>query len=420
MTTRTAQVLTAHAVAESRLAPGSVYMAVAPDVILGHDATIALLIGRVRKAGLRIAHPERCLFAADHFVPAATEERASILHDYVRFVEEQGVSTAALYQGISHQLMVEDRRCVPGALIAGADSHTTMAGALGTVAIGFGSTDILGVLVRGVLFVRIPEAVHVRVVGRRGPHVSGKDVALLMMRHFGEGGATYRALEIEDQTPSRSLTMADRMTLANMAVDCGAKNALVVPDEVTAAYVTARDGAPAPFAFAPPVASDYHSVVELDLSHVTPLVARPGSPADVAPASDAGGERIDQVVIGSCCGGRLEDLHEALAVLAGRRVPDRVRFVVTPASRQVYEAALADGTALALSRAGAMVTVPSCGACGGIDKGLLGAGEVCVSTSNRNFRGRMGSIEARIYLASAATAAASALLGRVADPREVA
>ena len=410
----TARILAAHAVEEAT--DGSAYVAVEPDLVLGHEATIALLIGRLRKAGRRVKHPSRCFFAADHFVPPATAERASILQQYLEFVDEEGIPKDQLFNGISHQLLVEDRRCKPGAFIAGADSHTTMGGALGAFSAGFGSTDILGILATGTVWVKNPEAMAIRFTGQLGTHVTGKDVALEVMRQLGEGGGRYRAIEYYDT--DAGLTMAARMTLTNMAVDCGAKNGLFVPDAVTAAYLRDRDGQePAPFDIEP--GDGYVEEVHIDLASLSPVVARPGSPADVVDAAAAEGEKVDQVFIGSCCGGRLEDMHQALAVLDGRSVKPGLRFVVTPASRRVYQAALADGTVARLIEAGAMVTTPSCGACGGIDKGILGPGEVCVSTSNRNFRGRMGDPDARIYLASAATAAAAALTGRVTAPESV-
>jgi 3-isopropylmalate/(R)-2-methylmalate dehydratase large subunit len=405
--------------ASAPAADGSAYCRVEPDLVLGHEATIALLIDRLRKTGRPVWNPDKCFFAADHFAPPATAERAGILRKYLDFVDAEGISKDQLYRGISHQLLVEDARCVPGALIAGADSHTTMAGALGCFAAGFGSTDILSVLATGNVFVSIPRAVHVRLVGQLGEWVSGKDVALAMMRHFGEGGARYAALEFSDETSGMEL--ADRMAVTNMAVDCGAKNGVFAPDATTRAWLTARDGVDpgdlSPWAIGN--ASAYAEEVVIDVGALRPLIARPGSPADVVEVREAGSERVHQVFIGSCCGGRVEDIRAAVEVLNGRRVHPDVRMVVTPASQQVYRDAVEEGLVTKLIDAGAMVTASACGACGGIDKGILADREVCVSTSNRNFRGRMGSNDARIYLASAATAAAAAITGTVADPAGV-
>lgn len=414
--TLTQQIIRAHQV-ETPL-EGSEYITVEPDLILGHEATIALLIGRLRKAGKSVYDPSRCFFAADHFTPPATPERADILRRYVQFVRDEGIDTNLLYRGISHQLLVEDSRCRPGALIAGADSHTTMGGALGCFAAGFGSTDILSVLATGRLYVKVPQAIAIRFVGTLPPNVAGKDLALEVMRQMGEGGACYKAIEFFDG--NQQLSMAKRCTLTNMAVDCGAKNAVFVPDAVTEQYMRQRgDKQPMPVTVDPDTLTGYVDDITIDMSQLKPMVARPGSPSDVINADNATAEPVDQVFIGSCCGGRLEDLQEAAEVLSGNQVNPTTRVVITPASQRVYEAALADGTLATLVSAGAMITNPSCGACGGIDKGILGPEEVCVSTSNRNFRGRMGDPTARIYLASARTAAAAAITGYVTCPGKV-
>ena len=399
-------------------AAGSAYICVEPDLILGHEATIALLIDRLRRAGRRVHAPEKCFFAADHFVPPATAERAGILKKYLEFVEAEGIDTSLLFKGISHQLLVEDRRCRPGALVCGADSHTTMGGALGCFSAGFGSTDILSVLATGELFVSVPQTTQITFVGALRPQTTGKDIALELMRRFGEGGARYQALEMVDHTDG-GLDMAARCTITNMAVDCGAKNGLFVADAITRAHVQERDGA-LPDDFdrwtRPGDAAACARAITIDVSNLPSLLARPGSPADVIAARDAEPEPVHQVFVGSCCGGRLDDLHQAAAVLRGRTIVPTVRMVVTPASQQVYLQAVEDGTVAELVRAGAMVTSSSCGACGGIDKGILADGEVCVSTSNRNFRGRMGSNQARIWLGSARAAAAAAVAGHVIDP----
>jgi homoaconitate hydratase family protein len=417
--TLTEKILRSHTVGTEL--PNSEYLSVEPDLVLGHEATIALLIARLRKAGRRVFDPSRCFFAADHFVPPATAERAGILHQYLDFVREEGISTEHLYQGISHQILVEDRRCRPGALIAGADSHTTMAGVMGCFATGFGSTDILALLATGRVFVKIPDAILVRLTGDCPVDVMGKDVALELMGLLGEAGAAYKALEFIDETTG-GLTMSSRMNLTNMAVECGAKNGVFVPDQVLREHLTARDGVPPDPAeeVHPDNDAVYERTVQIDLSALTPRVARPGSPADVVAAADVDRESITQVFIGSCCGGRLEDLQVAANVLSGQRVASGVRLVITPASQQVYKDALANGVVAQLVAAGAMVTSSSCGACGGIDKGVLGAADVCVSTSNRNFRGRMGHNDSRVYLASARTAAAAAVAGHIVDPGEVA
>jgi 3-isopropylmalate/(R)-2-methylmalate dehydratase large subunit len=420
--TCTAQILRRAQVADGP--EQSAYFWAEPDLLLGHEATVALLLDRIELAEKQgfpaIKYPQRCLFAADHFVPPATAERASILHRYIDFLTRRGLDLRYLFAGISHQLMLEDERVRPGMFIAGADSHTILAGALGCAATGFGSTDMLAAYVLGRVAVRICDVVRIDVRGAPDSCVGTRDAALALMRQFGEGGLAYRSLEVFDGS-ARGMDMATRASLANQAVEAGAKFCIVVPDEVTADFLTARDGRePDRDAWVlPSHDAQYTDVFTLDLNRLEPLVARPPSPADVVPVREMQGEKINQAFVGSCAGGRYEDLVEAAEVLSRHKVAAGVRMVVTPASRAVYLNALRAGVIEKLVEAGALVTDSSCGACGGIDKGLLAAEEVCVSTSNRNYRGRMGHKDARIFLASAKTAAASAITGRLTDPREI-
>ena len=237
MSSVTARILRSRALGAA--CEGSDYYAIEPDLVLGHEATIALTIGRLKQAGKRIWNPAKCFFAADHFVPPATEERAAILRRYLDFIAEEGVPQGLLFRGISHQLLIEDSRCRPGAVICGADSHTTTGGAFGAFSAGFGSTDILVMLATGRAYVTTPKAIKVVISGPADKHTSGKDMALQMMQQLGEGGGGYRALEFVDDT---GVSMAARATLCNMAVDCGAKNGLVVPDEITRQAMIQRDG----------------------------------------------------------------------------------------------------------------------------------------------------------------------------------
>ncbi len=425
----TAQILERARVADGPV--GSDYFWAEPALLLGHEATVALLLDRLERAGLGVRHPDRCLFAADHFVPPATAERAGILRRYIDFLGRHGLDRSQLFQGISHQVLLEDRRLQPGVLVAGADSHTTMAGAVGAAAAGFGSTDMLVAYALSRVAVRVPEVVGV--IWRGGypvdRGVGARDLALAMMRRFGQGGLGYRSLELRDRTDRTEgaedgagggLSMAIRASVSNQAVDAGAKFGIWWPDDTTARFLEARDGEAPDRTGWPDPDEAVDGFVTVDISDLEPLVARPPDPADVVPVREASGERINQAFVGSCAGGRAEDIAEAVEVLRGRRVAEGVRLVVTPASRAEYLRALRAGHVEALVEAGAMVTDSSCGACGGIDKGILGPEEVCISTSNRNFRGRMGDPTARVYLASARTVAASALTGRVTDPREVA
>lgn len=411
--------------AKAPVVAGSALYRIPVDLVLGHDATIALLIERFKKAGKRIWDPSRCFFAADHFTPPSTPERADILNRYLGFLKAEGVPDELLYRGISHQLMVEDRRCQPGMVICGADSHTVMAGALGAFACGLGSTDILALLLTGEVILPVPESIKVELTGALPPYLFGKDLALELIRQLGEGGAVDRALEYWDLTRG-GLPMESRLTVANMAVEAGATNGVFVPDEQLRAYLAARDaavgGALEGFEgewLLPDEGAAYERTIELPCEALEPLVALPGDLGRIVAARQAEPVAVQQVFIGSCAGGRLEDLAVAARLLKGKRVAPGVRLVVTPASQAVLQQCVRNGIFEVLTEAGAMVTNSSCGACGGIDKGLIGAGEVCVSTSNRNFRGRMGSPDGLIYLASSLTAAAAALTGRVCDPREV-
>jgi 3-isopropylmalate/(R)-2-methylmalate dehydratase large subunit len=420
--TLTEKLLRQHAPAP--VVAGSELFRIPVDLVLGHDATIALLIERFKKAGRPIWNPARCFFAADHFSPPSTPERADILQRYLAFMTETSVAQDLVFRGISHQLLVEDRRCQPGMVICGADSHTVMAGALGSFACGMGSTDILALLLTGEVILAVPETIRIDFVGALPDWLFGKDLALEIIRQLGEGGAVDRALEYHDQTTG-GIPMESRLSIANMAVEAGATNGVFVPDDTLRGYLAARDGTGGPLPgfegawLLPDDGAAYVQHLRIDVGQLRPLVALPGDLSRIVPAEDAEPRAVQQVFIGSCAGGRLEDLAAAARVLRGRRVAPGVRLVVTPASQAVFQACLRNGIFEVLSEAGAMITNSSCGACGGIDKGLIGAGEVCVSTSNRNFRGRMGSPDGLIYLASPLTAAAAAVTGRIGDPRAV-
>jgi 3-isopropylmalate/(R)-2-methylmalate dehydratase large subunit len=418
--TLTEKILRRHAAAP--ILDGSEVFRIPVDLVLGHDATIALLIERFHRAGRQIWDPARCFFAADHFTPPSTPERADILKRYLGFMTEQAVSQDLVFRGISHQLLVEDRRCQPGMVICGADSHTVMAGALGNFACGLGSTDILALLLTGEVLLAIPRSIRIEFVGAPPPWLSGKDLALEIIRLLGEGGAVERSLEYHDRTEG-GLPIETRLSIANMAVEAGATNGVFVPDDTLWRYLAERDGGAGPLPgfegawLLPDDGAHYTERLSIDVGAVEPLVALPGDLSRIVPAAEAEPRAVQQVFIGSCAGGRLEDLAAAASVLRGRRVAPGVRLVVTPASQAVFHACLRNGIFEILSEAGAMITNASCGACGGIDKGLIGAGEVCVSTSNRNFRGRMGSPDGLIYLASPLTAAAAAVTGSIGDPR---
>ncbi|MGP2438426.1 3-isopropylmalate dehydratase large subunit [Streptomyces sp. JW3] len=387
------------------------YREIRIDALLGHDATIALLVDEFERRGLTIWDRDRVLFTNDHFSPPATIERADISNKFLRFARERNVTHLMLDRGICHQLLVESPLCTPGSLIVGADSHTVMAGGVGACATGMGSTDILYALATGTTWMRRPATVRVRFHGALGPHCNGRDVVLELLRLLGESGARYRSLEFHDlaDTP---IAQDDRFAISNMSVELGAKFGVFVPDELTAAYCAERDGHH-PALVTPDPDARYERTLDIDLTALTPRIAKPWSPANVVPVAESDTRPVSVAFLGSCSSGRLTDLRDAAEEVAGRSVHPRVRFVVIPASVQVFQQALAAGYVTTLTEAGAVIDHSSCGPCGGIDKGVLGADDVCVSTSNRNFRGRMGHWASRTYLASARTVARAALAGHI-------
>ncbi|MCG3173588.1 MAG: Homoaconitase large subunit [Myxococcota bacterium] len=398
------------------------YSLCAPDVLMGHDATTALAIGPMRRNGWKPKTPERLFLVADHFAPPSTPERANILRLFLDYCEEIGVRPR-VNEGICHQLLAEHPGVVPGSLVAGADSHTVMAGALGAVAVGMGSTDFLIALASGKVFLNAPPCVLVRLRGRLPDWADGKEAVLELLRRHGPDGFIGQSIEFRDE--DGGLPMDARLGLCNMGVELGAMNALVIPDGITEAWLRARkplEGviAPPPPP-SPPDASDIVHAAELtlDLSALAPHLAVPPDLTCIREARDLAGQRVDQVYIGSCASGRMDDLRLAARLLGGKSVHPRTRVLVTPSSRSVYIQALEEGLVTTLTAAGCVVLNPSCGACGGIDKGLLGDGETAVTTTNRNYPGRMGSGKSRLFLAGAATAAAAAVTGVIADPREV-
>ena len=403
------KVVDAHAVDP---APSAAYREVRVDAVLGHDATIALLVDEFERRGLRIWDPARVIFTNDHFSPPATIERADISNKFLRFARSRNVEHLMLDRGICHQLLVEHRLCAPGSLIVGADSHTVMAGGLGACATGMGSTDILYALATGRTWLRMPATVRIRFRGALRPDCSGRDIVLELLRLLGESGAQYRSLEFHDHADV-ALSQDDRFAIANMAVELGAKFGVFVPDRVTAEYCADRDGHEPAHLPAPDPDATYERTVEFNLSTLTQRVAKPWSPGNVVPVADLAEQPVSVAFLGSCSSGRLSDLRDAAEEVEGRSIASTVRFVVIPASVEVFKQALDRGYVKILTEAGAIFNHSSCGPCGGIDKGVLGGTDVCVSTSNRNFRGRMGHWESRTYLASARTVARAALSGRL-------
>ncbi|MBS7640902.1 MAG: 3-isopropylmalate dehydratase large subunit [Candidatus Bathyarchaeia archaeon] len=407
----------AHAAGLDHVKPGEIVEA-RVDVAMANDITGPLAIQMFRRIGLKkVWDNRRIVLVLDHQVPADSAKSAE-LHKIMReFAREQGIEF--LYDvgdgGVCHQVMVERGHVRPGDLIVGADSHTCTYGALGAFATGIGSTEIAAVFATGRIWLKTPETIKINVTGRFQEFVTPKDLILYIIGKIGADGAIYKAIEFSGPT-IREMSISGRLTLCNMVVEMGAKNGIIEPDEKTIEYVKERTNKEFKIFRSDPDAR-YESIVELNVDSLEPMVACPHSVDNVKPVKDVEGIEIDQAFLGSCTNGRLEDLEVAARILKGRRIKKWVRMIVTPASTQTYLKALEKGLIEIFIKAGACVSNPTCGACFGGHMGLLAPGEVCISSSNRNFVGRMGSPEAMVYLASPATVAASAVEGRITDPR---
>jgi 3-isopropylmalate/(R)-2-methylmalate dehydratase large subunit len=387
------------------------------DLALLHDIFAASVFDQLRGVGRDgVFDPGRTVVVIDHLVPAPSQE-AALVHARIReHVARLGID--AFYdagEGICHQLLPERGHVRPGSLIVGTDSHTTTYGALGAAGTGIGTSEMVYVLATGRLWFRVPATIRFELTGELQAAVSWKDVILYLAGRFGADAAQYRALEFGG--PAAAATdMASRLTVSNMALEMGAKFGLFAADDVTDAYLQDHGGEGAG-PFGPDPDASYEAVHEISLSDLAPQVALPHEVDRVSSVEDVAGVKIHQVFLGSCTNGRIEDLRAAAEVLAGKKIAPGVRVLVAPASRQVLEEAMATGVMETLVEAGASFLTPGCGPCFGGHSGLLAPGERCIGTHNRNFIGRMGSPDAEIFLASPATAAASALTGEISDPR---
>jgi len=390
------------------------------DTVLANDVSAPMMIRGFKEAGgERVFDPARVVLVADHFTPNKDVASALIVKEMGEFASAQRLENR--YEGgrsgVAHVLLAEQGLVLPGELVVGGDSRAVTYGALGALATGVGASDLAAALVTGRGWFRVPETVRIELKGELGPWVGGMDLALALLKMLGPEGAHYQSLEFHGPLVPK-LSMAARQTICNLMVESGAKAALFPVDQVTTDFLRDRARRSWRSVAADPGAI-YSQSLEMDVTGLEPQAARPHLPHDVAPAQRAGYEPVNQVFIGSCAAGRLEDLRVAAQVLAGRQVHPRVRLMVIPATPQIMLAALKEGLMETFVAAGGMVGPPSCGPCAGGHLGVLAAGEVAVATTNRNYRGRMGHPHSRIYLASPAVAAASAVLGRVADPQEV-
>lgn len=401
--------------------PGNI-VDVKVDAIMVHDLTGPLAIEAFKKIGVRkVWDNKKVVIILDHQIPAESVKMAE-LHKMLRnFAKEQNIRIYDVGEGgICHQVMPEKGHVTPGAVIVGADSHTCTYGAFGAFATGIGSTEAAAVFATGKMWLKVPEAIKMRVEGKFQKHVAPKDLILYLAGKMGADGAIYKSLEFTGST-IREMSIAGRMTVCNMAVELGAKNGIVEPDESTRKFLEGRITIPDGLFESLKSDNDakYEKTVNVDVSELEPQVACPSSVDNVKPVSKIGDVPINQAFIGSCTNGRLEDLQIAARIMKGKKVKTGVRALVIPASQEVYAQALKEGLVEIFTQSGAMVCGATCGPCLGGHIGLLASGEVCVGTSNRNFIGRMGSPEASVYLASPATVAASALTGKLTDPRTV-
>jgi 3-isopropylmalate/(R)-2-methylmalate dehydratase large subunit len=390
------------------------------DVVLSNDITAPIAIREFEKLGVQgVFDPERVVMVADHFAPNKDIQSAEQCRAMRLFAREQELTHHydVGRMGIEHVLLPEQGLVVPGDVVVGADSHTCTYGALGAFATGMGSTDIAVAMATGRTWMRVPETIRILLNGELPPWIGGKDLILHIIGQIGVGGARYKAIEFAGSAID-GLSMDGRFTMANMAIEAGAKAGLFAVDDVTLEYTEGR--ATRHYrVFEADEDAAYAQVIEIDVSKLEPQVAFPHLPENVRPVSQAGDLPIDQVVIGSCTNGRLEDLRVAAQILRDRQVDRNVRCIVIPGSQQVYLDAVREGIAELLVEAGAVFSTPTCGPCLGGHMGVLAAGERAVSTTNRNFRGRMGHPESEVYLVGPAVAAASAVVGRIAGPEEV-
>ncbi len=411
------RILAAHS-GRSKVSPGDFIMP-RLDLILANDITAPLAIKEFRRLGLkRVFDPGKIVFVPDHFTPnkdIPSAEQAKMVREFAR---EQGIIYFEVGRlGIEHVLLPEQGLVLPGEVVIGADSHTCTYGALGAFATGMGSTDIAMAMATGDTWMKVPETIKVIYHGRVGQWVGGKDLILYTIGQIGVDGALYAALEFSGEAV-KNISMDGRFTMANMAIEAGAKAGIFEVDEKTLLYLKPR--AKRPYAvYQGDNDAEYSRVIEFDVSSIEPQVSLPHSPANAVPLSKTKGVKIDQVVIGSCTNGRLEDLEIAARILEGAKIHPDVRLIVIPGSSKVYLDALKEGLIEIFVSAGAVVSPPTCGPCLGGHMGILAAGEKCLSTTNRNFVGRMGHPSSEVYLSNPAIAAASAIAGQITGPEEV-
>lgn len=416
--TITEKILAAH-IKNKIVSPGEIIEAKV-DLALANDITAPLAFKVFEEIGAKkVFKRDRVVLVADHFTPAKdilSAEQCKLLREFAKsqrlpYLFETGDG------GIEHILLPEKGLVVPGDIVIGADSHTCTYGALGAFSTGVGSSDIAAVMATGSLWLKVPESLKLIYFGKLNPWVSGKDLILYTIGDIGVDGALYQAMEFSGET-IKSLPMSSRFTMANMAVEAGGKNGIFEPDEITIKYIRSRAKRPYRI-YKSDLGANYKEIREYDVSKIFPQVAIPHSPSNVKDVRDIGRIEIDQVVIGSCTNGHLDDLRVAAKILKGKKVSSNIRLLIFPATQDIYRQALKEGLIETFLKAGAVVSPPTCGPCLGGHMGVLAEGERALATTNRNFRGRMGHSQSEVYLSGPAVAAASAIKGRIVHPNEV-
>ncbi|AGL02053.1 3-isopropylmalate dehydratase, large subunit [Desulfoscipio gibsoniae DSM 7213] len=411
------KILAAHAGKQS--VTSGEFINVKVDLVMASDLTAHISINQLQALGIRkLFDPSKIVFVMDHFTPNKDVAAAMEIKKMREFARELGVNFIEAGDiGIEHVYLPEKGLVLPGEVVVGGDSHTCTYGALGAFSTGMGSTDIAVAMATGEIWMKVPPTIKYMFNGKTGKWVTGKDLILYTIGQIGVDGALYSAMEFTGEA-IRDMSMDGRFTMANMAIEAGAKTGIFEVDEKTLAY--AQERANRPFTVCKNDDSDeYAQVIEYNAEEIEPQVALPHSPSNVVPVEKAGDIEVDQVVIGSCTNGRLEDLYYAHLVMQGRKVSKNVRCIVIPGSQKVYLDALRAGYIETFVMAGALVSPPTCGPCVGGHMGILAAGERCASTTNRNFQGRMGDPRSEIYLVNPAVAAASAITGKITNPKEV-
>ena len=403
----------ARASGQESVSPGDI-VDVSVNTAFIHDVFISGVVEAFSKLPhKKVWNSDSIVLIADHEVPAVSEWAGECYKTMLRFAESQDIKRIHIAEGVCHQLIPEKGYVGPGMVLVGTDSHTTTHGALGAFSTGIGTTEMAAVLATGKIWLKVPETIHFELSGSLSKGVYAKDIVLSMLQILGAEGATYKSIEITGSAV-KNLTMADRLTICNMGVEMGAKNALFAPDDTTKAYIQ-TSGADASYLVN--VESPlYERTIQMDLSELKPMLAFPKGVDDVHPVEEALGTEIHEAFIGSCTNGRYEDFVIAANIIRGKKIPKHVRLIITPASMQIYKRLIEDGLAVDFIDAGAMITNPGCGLCYGKHGGVLSKTDVAIASNNRNFPGRLGHKDSQVYLASPATVAWSAINGKISAP----